>query len=165
MWHTLTHVPVQNRPGQLYLGGYWGYAGEKSSEPFYASIQNRELNQRNVTCIISLGFETSPFAFLEGGGRTCYAYNVEDSTHEDTKREMRNILGSIADMIDVHLQSGNNVYIHCHAGISRSPTAVIHYLCRHHQKKPLDALVELLDIRSCVHPNPAFMSLLYEMHQ
>ncbi len=50
--------------------------------------------------------------------------------------------------------------MNCHAGISRSATAVLLYLMIQYSLPLDDALAKLRQIRPCVNPNAGFMSCL-----
>ncbi|MBA3972045.1 MAG: dual specificity protein phosphatase family protein, partial [Bacteroidetes bacterium] len=52
--------------------------------------------------------------------------------------------------------SKGGVYIHCHAGISRSSTFVIAYLMREYRVRYSEALIFAGRKRSCVNPNEGF---------
>jgi protein tyrosine phosphatase len=42
--------------------------------------------------------------------------------------QMQQMLPTIIALIDSHLNAGQNVLVHCHAGMQRAPTVVAHYL-------------------------------------
>lgn len=54
--------------------------------------------------------------------------------------------------------------VHCHAGISRSPSAVTHYLSRKDKIHPIDALREIKKKRTIADPYSGFMSELIKWH-
>ena len=56
--------------------------------------------------------------------------------------------------------AGHAVYIHCHAGISRSSTACAVYLMTHLDLSLRDAMAHLLRCRETVCPNPGFREQL-----
>ena len=56
--------------------------------------------------------------------------------------------------------TGRAVYIHCHAGISRSSTCCAAYLMAHLSMPLLDAMAHLLRCRDTVCPNPGFREQL-----
>lgn len=55
---------------------------------------------------------------------------------------------------------GESVLVHCHAGISRSATAVLLFLMTEYRLPLADALPGLREIRPCVSPNSGFMEFL-----
>lgn len=61
------------------------------------------------------------------------------------------------------VESGGNVFVHCNAGVSRSPTIVLSYIMRFEDKKLKDALDQVQAVRR-VAPNPGFLRqlLIYE---
>ncbi|KAI9058481.1 phosphatases II [Trametes sanguinea] len=54
------------------------------------------------------------------------------------------------------------VFVHCSAGISRSPTVVVAYMMRHWEKTLKEALFAVVDARPAVSPNPEFIVWLKE---
>ena len=69
-------------------------------------------------------------------------------------------LDEAADAIFWATQKGP-VYVHCHAGISRSPSLVIAYIMKYHQPPCGRSMAAALEFvrskRGCVDPNPGFV--------
>lgn len=61
------------------------------------------------------------------------------------------------------VQAGGNVFVHCNAGVSRSPTIVLSYIMRFENKTLKEALNQVQAVRQ-VCPNPGFLQqlLMYE---
>lgn len=61
-----------------------------------------------------------------------------------------------------HASKGKVLFVHCAAGISRSPTVVLEYWMKRDGLEYEDALSKLRETRSCVAPNPLFQAVLKE---
>jgi atypical dual specificity phosphatase len=67
---------------------------------------------------------------------------------------------SCVKFIDLALAGGGAVYVHCFAGISRSPTIVAAYLIKSHGMNDCDALDFIKTKRPEIDPNYGFRSAL-----
>lgn len=65
--------------------------------------------------------------------------------------------------IDKNRQAGNNVLVHCRAGISRSSTIVIAYLIQKDRLSFEDALQLVRSSRPIVMPNKGFVKQLKKL--
>lgn len=153
--------------GKLYLGGYWAtYTEDPLERAKIHQKQRTELEILRIECIIPLGFEYSPFEFdFTPLKRTFYNSPIADDLRSITKLKMSIYMEFLGRMIRDELSSGRNVYVHCHAGISRSPTIILHYLVTYEGMSLLNAFEFLLKSRPCVKPNKIFWQLLEQHHQ
>lgn len=62
------------------------------------------------------------------------------------------------------LKTGN-VFVHCSAGVSRSPTLVMAYLIDHLAFTADEALKKMREVHPPTHPNPSFLTRLREFDQ
>jgi predicted protein tyrosine phosphatase len=60
-----------------------------------------------------------------------------------------NQLEQVVELIHNHIQSQQPIYVHCLAGVERSPTACIAYLCLHHDMELWEAINRVKQ----AHPN------------
>ena len=60
------------------------------------------------------------------------------------------ILNALADIINVALNSGERVLVHCGAGIERSPLVVVFYLWKYKQYTLIQAYEHVIKIRPMV---------------
>lgn len=135
-------------PGKLYLGPWM---------PHLAPYIDGQLREKHVSCVLSLGFQRSPVA---QGSMATYVYDLRDSPDAESMSRMSSILEEVSLVLHSFLQEGRNVYIHCQAGISRSPTCVLYYLMRYAKLDLNSALLHLLSARPCVRPNHGFWRIL-----
>lgn len=94
-------------------------------------------------------------------GLRCKRLPASDSCHQNLKQ----FFDDAFQFLDEAHASGSNVLVHCHAGISRSPTITVAYLM-HHLRLPLvDAYRYLKAKRPIISPNLNFMGQLVELEQ
>lgn len=113
----------------------------------------QQLKAAHVTAILSLQTEEdetdggeSESALAEASGMKFVSVPVMDFD----KLELIRKLPACVNELEQHISSGEVVYLHCTAGVNRSPTVAVAYL---HWKKqwPLEkALEHVQDCRRCV---------------
>jgi|DewCreStandDraft_4_1066084.scaffolds.fasta_scaffold07894_6 protein-tyrosine phosphatase len=116
----ISQIPLQpvlpsNYTGHLYLGPL-----------FPSEVLLSFFREKNITVVISMGFPTKPFPDVPG--IHWYGYPIEDNLQEDNAKRFENYLPEICTILDSSLSKGENVYVHCMAGISRSATVVLYFL-------------------------------------
>ena len=62
--------------------------------------------------------------------------------------------------IDTALRVGGKVYVHCNAGVSRSPAVVIAYLMKTRRLSYEQAFCQVKQKRNAINPNPGFVQQL-----
>jgi tyrosine-protein phosphatase MSG5 len=83
-------------------------------------------------------------------------YNWDDIFCYDILSE----LDSVTDIMHSEISKGNNVLIHCAAGVSRSASAVIGYLMKYEKMDYDEAFTRVKSLRSCINPNLGFVDQL-----
>lgn len=68
----------------------------------------------------------------------------------------------VYDMIDISLEKGWNVLIHCQCGVNRSSTLAIAYLCMKTQCSIEKAILDVFRVRPCILSNTGFRNQLFE---
>ncbi|NJN29247.1 MAG: dual specificity protein phosphatase family protein [Synechococcales cyanobacterium RM1_1_8] len=107
----------------------------------------RLLEQQQIRSIISLCAESEGKLPQELHHRFRCARVVLPDSHSGEPLRLAE-LSEVVDLIHWNLQKRQPVYLHCLAGIERSPLVAIAYLCRHQSMDLLDAAGWL----SHVHP-------------
>ena len=138
---------ILDTPGRLLLGGV-----DVIADPsFFAS--------NGISAVVSVCRETPKApdvtVLLTHG---ILHIDVEDSTDANLSNE----LAPAVQTIHAHRVAGHGVYVHCHAGISRSTTVVVAYLMAHLGLQLADALAHCHRCRDTVCPNPGFRRQLEE---
>ena len=83
---------------------------------------------------------------------------VSDTPSENLKKHF----SEMVDFIEESLSKGEPVLVHCGAGQSRSPTAIMAYLMKSKGWNLHQAYVHVLRIRPFIYPNEAFLNQLKE---
>jgi hypothetical protein len=70
------------------------------------------------------------------------------------------IFPNVIDQVKELNDEGLKIYIHCHAGISRSASLVIYYLIKYYNMDFEEAFKYVREKRVCIQPNPSFVEQL-----
>ncbi|KAK7682813.1 hypothetical protein QCA50_014197 [Cerrena zonata] len=126
--------------------------------PCSAALSQSFLTTNSITHILSIG--SSPANKVDG--ITYLRLSLSDSPSSSISK----VSDAACTFIETALKSRNGtgkVFIHCSAGISRSPTIVAAYLMKCHNLSLKAALRQILKVRSQVSPNSGFLSQLKEL--
>lgn len=93
----------------------------------------------------------------------CARVALPDSRYEAQLRVER--LATAVDVVHRALTQQLPIYVHCLAGIERSPLVCIAYLCRYHQLDLWEALYWLKQVRPCVAPTTAQLNIVQHFLQ
>ncbi|TRY69512.1 hypothetical protein TCAL_09404 [Tigriopus californicus] len=80
-------------------------------------------------------------------------------------QNLRQFFEEAFDFIDLARSNASGVLIHCHAGVSRSPTIAVAYLMKHYPMAMSEAYKFVKTRRSIISPNLNFMGQLWEYEQ
>lgn len=111
-------------------------------------------------------------AVLTVASNTYLKYNKEDiSDHKIIEAEdfetfnLSQFFNECLDFIETHLKKGNNVLVHCFAGVSRSATIVIAYLMKNNKWKLNDTIKYVKSKRNMIAPNSGFGKQLQKFEE
>ncbi|AAY84071.1 PTP2 [Chrysodeixis chalcites nucleopolyhedrovirus] len=130
----------------LYLGG----------AIYDRNLFEKFLHQENITAVLTVWNDPPVFV-----GKTDiidaidnYLYiNIDDNERADIQSHFLKSFNFLLQKIDLEKR---RVYVHCHAGISRSATIVIHYLTKRTGYNLDEIYNYVTSRRSVINPNPAF---------
>jgi protein tyrosine/serine phosphatase len=148
------NVPLLDYPSKLYLG---------NAE---TAVNYKFLEEKEIKYMISLddSNEEDRLAFAKIYGIHLYFKYFEDNASSQYEIKVRYISQDVAQTIHGCLQKGNT-YIHCQAGINRSPLCVAKFLINYQTKKPQEAIDLLKTLNKkyrklpCLY-NPLFVKIL-----
>ena len=115
--------------------------------------------KENIHCVVSVCQDTPPEVVIND----ILKGNILHISLEDVSET--NLLKHFeASALFIHKNrlEGKNIYIHCHAGISRSTTILAAYLMAHLKFGMLDVLGHLQRLRETICPNGGFRKQLLE---
>lgn len=146
---------IPTKKGKLYLG-----AAYQSTEKWL-----NELQEKKIESVYSLGFSQwppfspcSPHPFIKEVSKTLVL--LEDKHDAVASPNFKENFLDLISKLDRDLSAGKTVFIHCHAGISRSATAVIFYLMVFEQKSFIEAFDHVRRHRPIICPNAGFTTFL-----
>ena len=129
-------------PKKLYLGNY---DTAKSKET---------LEKHKISHILTCG------KYMEKHFEDNFNYlqlDLEDIIEENIIRYF--------DITYKYIDSGETVYVHCNAGVSRSPSIVIAYLMKKEKMTFIEAFNKVKACRECVFPNESFVEQLKKFEE
>jgi len=132
----------------------WLYLGD-----IFAAENMSVLKSLKISSIVNCTEDDSKFE--DEAGFQYYHVNIHDLPGEDIASHFDEALG----FIDQAQKSGRKVLVHCHAGVSRSPTLVLAYLMRSFRWPLDDAMNYLYQRRPSICPNSGFLSQLREFEK
>lgn len=93
----------------------------------------------------------------------CARVSLPDSRYTIHLRVDR--LAKAVDLVHRSLSQQLPIYVHCLAGIERSPMVCIAYLCCYHQLELWEAVTWLKEVRPCASPTMAQLQVVQELLQ
>lgn len=119
---------------------HWIVRGEFAVGPLPESLERQELLIKEGICsILTLCREdegTPPKSLLS---KVSWKRVVLDDSHSELAMDAENLARAI-DQAEEYIQSSAPLYIHCVAGMERSPSVCVGYLCKYKGLKLWEAL-------------------------
>ena len=137
---------------------------------WFASNNIDIIKAYNIKAVITLETHSKPHDILSYYKNNnidfmyIYLYDIPDAN-------IYNFFDSSYDFINSHIKNRENVLVHCYAGISRSASIILNYMCKflyiHNDLKnenPTDVVNKCLEYaknkRPIINPNPGFLNQL-----
>lgn len=141
--------PSNTRQGSVWLGGIVALKNENVMRRIDAVVSALHVDQVQQCALDA----------LIGAERAHMRVSVWDDPEEaDT---LAAHFDEVADFIDAQIEVGNNVLVHCAAGISRSTTLVLYYMLKYRGYKTVDdSLAKVREQRLDANPNKGFLAKL-----
>ncbi|XP_065364570.1 dual specificity protein phosphatase MPK-4 [Calliphora vicina] len=121
-----------------------------------AATNMETLRSFNITYILTLDSVPLPKHITEASFLTTKFIHISDMPKEDILHH----LNTCVDFITSALSKGNKILVHCYFGVSRSSTAVIAYIMKHHNMEYQAAYDYVKSKRRFVQPNIGFTAQL-----
>ena len=117
----------------------------------------RFVKEKNIGAVVSVWDDGMIRVDELGIPREDYLYIF---IHDNTAANIMQHFETTCNFIRQKLyEEGKNVYVHCHAGVSRSATIVIHFLMKHYNISLAEAYQIVIDKRN-IRPNDSFLRQL-----
>jgi len=128
--------------------------------PFIVSKSMEMLKELQITHILCIRDAKEAFS-VKPRFPEHFNYMVLDV--EDTEEQnLIRLFPGAKNFIEVAIQSGGRVLVHCNGGISLSPAFVVMFVMQHFQMSWEDALHMVQNRRYCISPNGGFLCQLKE---
>ncbi|AXU41624.1 PTP-2 [Spodoptera eridania nucleopolyhedrovirus] len=132
--------------GKLYLGGVI----------YDVNDLKRFIAEKDIGAIVSVWDDSLLKVEELGIPREDYLYIY---IHDNVTANIMQHFDAAYKFIEDKLKEGKNVYVHCHAGVSRSATLVIYFLMKHYKISLAEAYQIVVDRRN-IRPNDSFLRQL-----
>jgi len=133
-----------------------GHAGDIFIGNFEGACSYELCQKNNIAAIMNLSTKT----LRKHPNITYYAFPIGDLPSED----ILSLFKMTCNIIEAHLQAGQNILVNCNMGVSRSTTIVLAYIMKKTKMELAAALALCRSFRACCNPNPGFIKQL-ERHQ
>ncbi|EPS93372.1 phosphatases II [Fomitopsis schrenkii] len=131
--------------------------------PCSAASNKSFLENNAITHVLSIG--STPASKVEGV--TYHRLSLTDSATSNLSKATGEACKIIDGAVSSKGKGGGKgkIYVHCSAGISRSPSLVVAYLMKSRGMSLKEALGQVARARPQVSPNPGFLRQLKELDQ
>ncbi len=121
-------------------------------------LLERFIDQENIQAILTIWNDAKPI--VPSIGELDHHYiNINDTLNANIAQHFPSTFGFLQQKIEVE---NKRVYVHCHAGVSRSAVVVIHYLAKHTGKDLPEVAAFVSEHRPDIYPNSSFIQQLVD---
>jgi hypothetical protein len=131
--------PTSEKYGKLYISD------------LYTAKCNNIIKKYNIKCVINVC--TDQYEVIADK-------NLKINISDEITQNISKYFAESYKFIDDNISNGNNVLVHCHAGISRSVTIVISYIMKKYSLPYFPAMKIVKSCRSFAEPNDGFVEQL-----
>ena len=143
---------IDNALSHIYIGN------------IYSALNEDILKENNIKVIINCTTDI-PFTDFKQI-KYKYRFKIDDDLSRKHKDNMRHNIDKYVEHLRRHVLNGENVLVHCRAGVQRSASVVVGYLMKYEHMYLTEAVDYLQDIRDCIfRPMPHFLMPLKSYEQ
>jgi len=153
---TLTIKVDPSKPSMNKIEIEHGHAGDIYIGNFEGACSYELCQRNNIAVIMNMSTKT----IRKHPNIRYYAFPIGDLPSED----ILSLFKMTSNIIEGHLQAGQNILVNCNMGVSRSTTIVLAYIMKKTKMELAPALALCRSFRVCCNPNPGFIKQL-ERHQ
>jgi protein-tyrosine phosphatase len=158
------HNALSDRKKSFRSGIHWAIPGKLAIGGFPSGAETTALSQAGIKAVLSLCGEyegTLPEELQQQFD--CVRLVLPDSHHTDAL--MVEQLARAVEILHEKIDAQQPIYVHCLAGIERSPTVCIAYLCQYYHLELWEAVNWLKQAHPASRPTTAQMQVIREFLQ
>jgi len=150
---SISKIPLPNSNKFIYLGDVTSqyYADKLNIDiiiSFRDNLQNKLYEYETVTI--------NNHKFVH------HIFHIDDNFTQESIIRMNRVLPFISDIMKTGIIENKIILVHCMAGVSRSPTAIIYFLVTNYFNDLLKSVRYVKYYREIIYPNDAFIKLLIQ---
>lgn len=135
------------------------YPGLFLGNIFHAQDIHFRIDNNIKTIINCATYEAQPLLL------NVFTYVCLNASDSPSYRIIDTHFSYVCEIIDMSLEKGWNVLLHCQCGINRSATLAIAYYCMKYQCSIEKAILDVFSVRPCILTNNGFREQLFEWYE